>query len=396
MTREVRESLQGSTWGQFADQIVENSQRVLGYPYVFLTQCDLNTGQARCVAWAGLHLTVVKRTLQAVKVALPNFDPLGASAPIDANPFTAQVYRNGEVVNRSALDIVQGAVPDLVVHFAQKIVGVDHVLMVPLQLEGHVYGALVCCHNEAHVPEHKLDLARAFASQVAFGLHNAELRRQQELVMQELQASREMLTQAEERTRQQVSEHLHSRVQSRLLVAWYRLGQVKTKEQEVQHTLNQVRDELEHIREHEVRLLSHQLHPEALDVGLIAALQLLVHRMQHMLDVHIQVDSKLLKHEEENQGLSASSRLVAFRVIEEALGNTIKHAKARNATVTLRLQNNTLFLEVQDDGIGFDPKRALKGLGLRWMDARIKQVEGTWGVDSQKGGPSRIWARIPS
>ncbi|GEM44680.1 GAF domain-containing sensor histidine kinase [Deinococcus cellulosilyticus] len=384
-------------WGAFADQIVNHTQQVLGYPYVFLTQYHPERGEAGCVAWAGFHLEPVKRTLNAVQRLLPHFDPVGTVAPVRANPLTASVYLEARVVQAPAMQVIQGAVPPMVVHLAGKIAGVTHIMMLPLELEGRVYGALVCCHNKAQVPEREVETARAFASQVAFGIHNAELRKQQEEAMKALQDSRELLSLAEERTRRMISEHLHSRVQSRLLVAWYQLGQVQALDATQQQTLEEVRAALDHIREHEVRLISHQLHPEALQIGLIAALQVLADRLQPVVRVQIRADSALIRLEDGvEEGLAADRRLVAFRVIEEALGNTIRHGQAREALLSLRLGEGHLDLEVQDNGVGFDPAtRSNDGLGLRWIQARVEQVGGQWGIESHKGGPTRLWARIP-
>lgn len=140
------------------------------------------------------------------------------------------------------------------------------------------------------------------------------------------------------------------------------------------------------------RQISHQLHPEALRMGLVAALQLLAARLSGVLDVRLVADDTLITAE---RTLAMPLRLTAFRVIEEALGNVLKHAAAGRATVWLGLEPHGMRLEVTDDGCGFEVAVQPPGLGLLCLGARVESTGGCWGIESQPGGPTRIWAQLP-
>ena len=90
-----------------------------------------------------------------------------------------------------------------------------------------------------------------------------------------------------------------------------------------------------------------------------------------------------------------------FRVVQEAVGNALRHARATVVRVTLRDEDDALRLVVEDDGIGFDPAavrhRARRGanLGLLGMTERVRNAGGAIELESRPGGGSRIMARIP-
>ena len=90
------------------------------------------------------------------------------------------------------------------------------------------------------------------------------------------------------------------------------------------------------------------------------------------------------------------ARLVAFRVIEEALGNVLKHAAATHATVWLGLGSDGLKLEVTDNGRGFAAGQQPRGLGLLGLGARVESAGGQWSITSAVGGPTRLWAQVPT
>jgi PAS domain S-box-containing protein len=89
--------------------------------------------------------------------------------------------------------------------------------------------------------------------------------------------------------------------------------------------------------------------------------------------------------------------LAVFRVMQEALGNAVKHAGARSVAVSLRCRNGEILLDVADQGVGFDPEAVMKarGLGLVAMRERLSQVDGECTIESQPGGGTRIRARVP-
>lgn len=90
-----------------------------------------------------------------------------------------------------------------------------------------------------------------------------------------------------------------------------------------------------------------------------------------------------------------------FRLVQEAVGNALRHARADVVRVTLRDEPDALRLVVEDDGVGFDPaavaRSAQRGehLGLLGMTERVRSAGGTIELDSRPGAGSRIAVRIP-
>jgi signal transduction histidine kinase len=90
-----------------------------------------------------------------------------------------------------------------------------------------------------------------------------------------------------------------------------------------------------------------------------------------------------------------------FRLVQEAVGNALRHARAATVRVTLRDEEDTLRLVVEDDGVGFDPaavtRSARRGehLGLLGMTERVRSAGGTIEIESRPGAGSRIAVSIP-
>jgi len=85
-----------------------------------------------------------------------------------------------------------------------------------------------------------------------------------------------------------------------------------------------------------------------------------------------------------------------YRIAQEALGNTVKHAQARRVDVRLKALRHTVALEIVDDGVGFDPDGLYPGhLGLRSMHERALAVGGSLEVSSSPGQGTRIRVTIP-
>ena len=77
-----------------------------------------------------------------------------------------------------------------------------------------------------------------------------------------------------------------------------------------------------------------------------------------------------------------------LRIAQEALQNVLKHAQAQHVVVTLRRDDGGLLLEVEDDGVGFDPaapETRSRRLGLTSMEERARRLGGTLEIDSVPG-----------
>ncbi|HKA11803.1 MAG TPA: sensor histidine kinase [Candidatus Dormibacteraeota bacterium] len=87
--------------------------------------------------------------------------------------------------------------------------------------------------------------------------------------------------------------------------------------------------------------------------------------------------------------------LSAYRIVQEALTNTLKHARATRATVTIRYEPAVLDIDVVDDGIGVDSPRRSSGRGLVGMRERVALFRGTLDLGTASEGGFRVHGRLP-
>jgi signal transduction histidine kinase len=142
----------------------------------------------------------------------------------------------------------------------------------------------------------------------------------------------------------------------------------------------------------EMRALIFELRPESLATeGLIAALekQAALAQARYELAVHL-----TLCDDEPDAPLEVKEAV--YRIAQEALNNTVKHAQADGMELRLEQAAGEIFLEIRDDGEGFDPAGSFPGhLGLKSMRERVARLGGTLRIESAPGEGTRIRAQIP-
>lgn len=142
----------------------------------------------------------------------------------------------------------------------------------------------------------------------------------------------------------------------------------------------------------DTRELSRLLRPPILDdLGLEAALRWLARSVGETaaLDIELQIEPL--------PELDGDLQTLLFRVAQEALNNTAKHARARNVLLRLVARGGTLQLQLVDDGRGCDPELALRsgGSGLGGMRERLRLYDGQLEIHSAPGEGTRIRAAVP-
>jgi two-component system, NarL family, sensor kinase len=141
----------------------------------------------------------------------------------------------------------------------------------------------------------------------------------------------------------------------------------------------------------EVRNISRNLHPAMFEVmGLEASIESLCEKISEFgLFTTCDIDY--------SQKLTKNKELQLYRIIQEALNNTLKHGKANAAKVILKSENNFLYLEVKDNGSGFDVNAQLKNpksFGLQSIMQRAKAIAAKINIDSTTKG-TIILLKIP-
>ena len=222
-----------------------------------------------------------------------------------------------------------------------------------------------------------------------------EARRNEEM----LRALSHRLVQAQEAERGRVALELHDNI-TQLLCA------IQLRSQALAHKLPardgpakgeamKLREMLGHAAE-EVERISRDLRPSVLEhLGLAVVLHDTGRAFAKRTGVALKLScAPLIKR------LPAAIELTLYRILQEALKNVEKHARARHVTVRLTKPDGTVQLTINDDGIGFDPdhparQRKKNGLGLLGMRERATAAGGTLKIKSARHTGTEIEIRLP-
>ncbi len=110
----------------------------------------------------------------------------------------------------------------------------------------------------------------------------------------------------------------------------------------------------------------------------------------HVLFEHTQPEAKRFSHELET---------AVYRISQEALTNVARHAKVNSVTVRLWRNEETLGVQIEDQGVGFDfpsTSKAGKADGLNVMRERVALLGGRFSIDARPGEGTRLTAEIPT
>jgi len=141
-----------------------------------------------------------------------------------------------------------------------------------------------------------------------------------------------------------------------------------------------------------VREISFDLMPSALiRKGLLVAVREFADYIMKTNTLQIDVRAT------EDLQLSEQKAVNLYRIIQEVIHNTVKHAQANQLAIDLNIEKNKLVLKAQDNGVGFNPETLDKntGLGLRSLLSRTEIMNGTMYLDSKKGSGTAITIEIP-
>jgi len=139
-----------------------------------------------------------------------------------------------------------------------------------------------------------------------------------------------------------------------------------------------------------VRDMSLLLRPSMLDdLGLVPALQWQAREISRNNNVRIDVQADL-----SSEHLPDEHKTCIYRVVQEALRNVTRHARAKSVQIRLTRPDGTLHLTIQDDGQGFIPERD-KGMGLLGMQERVSHLRGAFELVSRPGKGTVINVELP-
>lgn len=150
----------------------------------------------------------------------------------------------------------------------------------------------------------------------------------------------------------------------------------------------------------DIGFLSWELKPTELkDLGLVDALRSFVREWSNQYGISAEFQTSQLDNDTVER-LDISTETNLYRIVQEALSNVLKHARANCVNVLLHRREGHLILIIEDDGRGFDHEPAsatpaLHGLGLIGMVERAALLKGTFEIDTHPGGGTTIIVSIP-
>lgn len=206
------------------------------------------------------------------------------------------------------------------------------------------------------------------------------------------------LVEAQENERRRIAQEIHDETLQTLMVVANKsdsLASSSTDDQQMRGNL-WIKKEVVQTMD-DLRRLSMNLRPSILDnFGLVSGIRWLVNNSNTQSDCRIDVS-----FEGEEPDMSSLAQVTVFRVVQEAIHNIQRHARARRGAVVVGFEAACLSLAITDDGVGFDPPERLVHLagegrlGLIGIEQRVLSAGGIVVVDSRPGGGTRLSARIP-
>lgn len=141
----------------------------------------------------------------------------------------------------------------------------------------------------------------------------------------------------------------------------------------------------------ELRTLITELRPATLDqIGLVAAVEDLGERVAGMSGIELNRSLSV-----SGEQLDPELETAVYRLVQEALNNVTKHARAATVNLEINERMERLEVVVEDDGRGFDPNEEHSGFGVAGMRERVALLGGELEIESQPGLGTRVMAAIP-
>jgi signal transduction histidine kinase len=214
---------------------------------------------------------------------------------------------------------------------------------------------------------------------------------EQEILKQKIQEQKKItraIIKAQERERNHIGQELHDNVNQILAGTKLYLGMAgkdaKMKEL-VKYPIELIDKTIS-----EIRLLSSKNVTPLKNVNLKELLQILLDNLDTSTAIKTvfvyQVTDKTIEDE---------LKLNIYRLIQEQLNNILKHAEAKNVSVSLKADDHIIHIIVTDDGKGFDVKKKRKGIGISNMMNRIESFNGEAEIVSSPGKGCKIKIKIP-
>lgn len=216
------------------------------------------------------------------------------------------------------------------------------------------------------------------------------LERRSEDAEQQMRELSQRLVATQEEERKNLSRELHDHVAQVLTGLRMELGRIERMSAGVAPAVAECKKLVDNMF-HTVRNLALGLRPSMLDdFGLQAALEWLARDFmgRSAINLDLTMDGDL-------DTLPEKHRTCVYRVVQEAMTNCVRHAQAENIQIRVVAAGRQLKVSVTDDGIGLDASRRRHGLGLRGIEERARELEGTMTISRAPRRGTILAVRLP-
>jgi signal transduction histidine kinase len=285
----------------------------------------------------------------------------------------------------------QGAEKGWCEAFAQ--IDCDAVASIPLIWDGRPMGVATIYSGGADTfGSQEVEMLGRLADNLSHGIVSLRTRAERVRMQESLRYLSARLVQMQEEERHAIARELHDEVGQSLTALKIAIDRTSQKCQTCGVDLAEASQELLRLVQ-QVRNLSLSLRPTMLDdLGLPATVRWHADRYTKQTGVKVS-----LKHGRLPRDIPRDVVTAAYRIVQEALTNVARHARAGEAMVTLRAEKGVLSIEVKDDGLGFDLDSLSRpsGVGLGGMRERVISIGGSLTIESSPGCGTYILAELP-
>ena len=265
----------------------------------------------------------------------------------------------------------------------------------PLIVGSELIGVCVLEHSQKQFFSSDLpQWAYTLVNQSAVSIQNAWLFEQVNESRERLQALSRRLVQVQEKERHYVAQELHDeagQMLASLKVGLKLLEGDRTDPDKVARRSKELNTVVDEVLEN-LHRLAMDLRPAALDhLGLVAALRQQTELLSQKtgLEIHFEVVGHIDR-------LSTETETAIYRIVQEALTNVVKHAKATRVDVLFERRRDNLLIIVEDNGIGFSPDLPSDGhLGTIGMSERAEMLGGSLRIESAPNEGSAVFLEVP-
>ena len=311
------------------------------------------------------------------------------SQKIDATPMQ-YVLKTNKTLLMNGLELneqLSGEVKSLLMRY-----GINHVAFVPIQVSGKTMGSLNLARMTSEPFDHNdLIIIEAIGNVIGFGLTNVQLLDGLKHKEAELRRALRRSVELQEEERKRLARELHDETSQALTSILIRLRLLQDEQdlEVIQDRINGMRYLTAQTIE-ELRRISMDLRPAMLDsLGIVPTLRWLIQRTEEQTGIKIEFTAP-----NDIDRLSPEIELTLYRIAQEAITNSIRHAEASIIEVVLERGPHAVWLIVQDNGKGFDPKIFDPGLGMVGIRERVELVNGLFSIETSPGSGTRLWVEV--